>query len=493
MLENNYNNQIDFIKCEIGKKNPIVIKNFYIGKTEPLNASIIYINGLANKDIIDRDILTPLMIHVQEVLTPNEDSLDYLAKRYIAMCNTSIETDINNVIEALKGGKTIILVENVNNFIVIDTTGGNYRSITDPQIESPIRGSREGFIENLETNVSILRRNIKDKNLSTENFKIGRRSQTDMSLMYIDDIVDKDVLNEVRTRIMAIDVDSVTDTGMIEQFIEDSPYSVFPQVFGTESPSVVKSNLMEGKIAIILNGTPYVLTAPAIFVQFFQAADDYNERTVVSTFSRILRSLATFVVIMLPALYLTLIQFNVELIPVKFINPIVQSRQGIALTPFLEILSMELVVELLREGGLRLPPKIASTLSIVGGIIVGNTAIESKIVSPTTLLVVGVCVIATFVIPNYEMALSIRFIRFPMLLLANSIGFLGIAAGSFILLVQLLSLESFGVPYFSLYHNDLKDVFIRAPLWKMNDRPLEVPNTNAVRQNDFRAKWWRKK
>ena len=493
MLDNNFNDQINFITNELGNKNPIVIKNFYIGKTEPLNASIIYINGLANKDIIDRDILTPLMLHVHEVLTPKEDTPDYLSKSYIAMCNTSIEHDINNAVDAIKGGKTVVLIKDINNFIIIDTTGGNYRSITDPPIESPIRGSREGFIENLETNTSILRRNIKDSNLSTENFKIGRRSQTDLSLMYIDDIVDKDVLNEVRKRITAIDVDSVTDTGMIEQFIEDSPYSLFPQVFGTESPSVVKSDLMQGKIAIILNGTPYVLSVPATFVEFFQAPDDYNERTIVSTFSRILRCIATFVVISLPALYLTLIQFNVELIPVKFINPIVQSREGIALTPFLEILSMEIVVELLREGGLRLPPKIASTLSIVGGIIVGNTAIESNVVSPTTLLVVGVSVIATFVIPNYEMALSIRFIRFPMLMLANSIGFLGIAAGWFILLIQLLSLESFGVPYFSLYQDDLNDIFIRAPLWKMNDRPKGIPNNDAVRQSDFRTKWWRKK
>ena len=493
MLDNNFNDQINLIQSEIGKKNPIIIKNFYIGKITPLNASIIYINGLANKDIIDRDILTPLMLHVHETLALNDDTPDYLAKSYIAMCNTEIQADIHNVIEAIKSGKTAIIIENINSFIVIDTTGGNYRSITDPPIESPIKGSREGFIENIETNVSILRRNIKDKNLSIENFKVGRRSQTELSLMYIDDIVDKDVLDEVRKRITAIDVDSITDTGMIEQFIEDSAYSVFPQVFGTESPSIVKSDLMEGKIAIILNGTPFVLTVPAVFVEFFQAPDDYNERTVISTFTRLLRCLAVFVVIIMPALYLTLIQFNVELIPVKFVNPIVQSRQGIALTPFLEILSMELVVELLREGGLRLPPKIASTLSIVGGIIVGNTAIESRIVSPTTLLVVGVGVIATFVIPNYEMALTIRFIRFPMLLLANSIGFLGIAAGCFILLIQLLSLESFGVPYFSLYQNDLNDVFIRAPLWKMNYRPEEIPNSNAVRQSNFRNKWWRKK
>ena len=493
MFKNNFDEQINLIINEIGKKNPITIKNFYIGTSTPLNASIIYINGLSNKDIIDRDILIPLMLHVHEILDPKENIPDYLSKKYIAMCNTSIETDINNVIEAIKGGKSAILIENINNFIVIDTTAGNYRTISDPPIESPIRGSREGFIENIETNISILRRNIKDKNLSTENFKVGRRSQTDVVLMYIDDIVDKDILNEVRKRILAIDVDSVIDSGKIEQFIEDSPYCAFPQVFGTESPSIVKANLMEGRIAIIVNGTPYVLTVPALFVEFFQAPDDYNERTVVSTFTRILRCMAVFIVISLPSLYLTLIQYNVELIPVKFINPIVQSREGIALTPFLEILSMELVVELLREGGLRLPPKIASTLSIVGGIIVGNTAIESKVVSPTTLLVVGVSVLSTFLIPNYEMALTIRFLRFPMLFLASAIGFLGIATGWFVLLIELFSLESFGNPYFSLFQSDLKDIFVRAPLWKMNDRPIAIPNNNVVRQKDFRLKWWRKK
>ncbi|MGK0466538.1 spore germination protein [Clostridium sp.] len=493
MSENSYSTQIDFITNEIGKKNPIIIKNFYLGITKPLNASIIYINGLSNKDIINRDILTPLMLHINETLDAKEDTPDYLAKKYIVMCNTLIENDINIVINSLKSGKSVILIENINSFIVIDTTAGNYRSISDPPIESPVRGSREGFIENLETNISMLRRNIKDKNLSIENFKVGRRSQTDLALMYIDDIVDKDVLSEVRTRITAIDVDSIIDSGQIEQYIEDSPLCIFPQVFGTESPSIVKGNLMEGRIAIILNGTPFVLTVPAVFVEFFQAPDDYNERTIISTFSRILRCIAVFTVITLPAIYLTLIQFNAELIPVKFINPIVNSREGIALTPFLELMAMELVVEFLREGGLRLPPKIATTLSIVGGIIVGNSAIESKVVSNTTLLIVGVAVISTFLIPNYEMALSIRFVRFPMLFLANSIGFLGIAAGWFVLLIQLFSLESFGVPYFSLYQKDMKDIFIRAPLWKMNDRPEAIPNNNAVRQSDFRTKWWRKK
>jgi hypothetical protein len=360
--------------------------------------------------------------------------------------------------------------------------GGRYRAVSEPQNETAIRGSREGFVENIETNISLLRRRTKDKNLVVENFRMGIRSQTPLALIYIDDVVDKDVLEEVRRRIQNINVDIIQDTGILEEYIEDCNYSIFPQTFGTERCDVVLANIMEGRIALILNGTPYVLTVPAIFVEFFQATEDYNERTIVSSFARMLRLLAVFIIITFPSIYLTLIQYNIEVIPVKFINPIVQSRQGIALTPFLEILAMEIVVEFLREGGLRLPPKIAPTLSIVGGIIIGNTAVDSRIVSPTTLLVVGISVIATFLIPNYEMSLSIRILRFPMLMLANAAGVLGIAAGSFFLIVHLFSLESFGVPYLEFNYNDLKDIFIRSPYNKMKTRPEAIPNINPLRQ-----------
>ena len=481
-LENN----INFVVKEIGNGSPIIIKRFFIGKDEPIEAVTMYINGLVSKDTIDRDILNPLMLHVNENLVIDQNTVDYVSKRYIPMSNTTIEENINNVVEAIKSGKTALFIGDLEKFIILDTTGGEHRTISDPLNESAVRGSREGFVENLETNISILRRKIKDKNLTIENFKVGRRSQTSLVIAYIDDIVDKNVLIEVRKRIISIDVDFVTDTGMIDQYIEDSAYSIFPQIYVTERPDIVKADIMEGRVAIILDGTPFALTAPAVFVQFFQGVEDYNDRTIVASFSRILRLIAIFIVITLPSLYLTLINYNIELIPVKFINPIIESRNGIALTPFLEILSMEVFVDFLREGGLRLPPKIASTLSIVGGIIIGNMAVQSKIVSPTTLLIVGISVVSTFLIPNYEMSLSIRFIRFPMLVLADILGFLGIAAGWLFIIIHLSSLESFGVPYFSIKSSDLKDIFIRAPLWKMNKRPKSIPNNNSVRQSDFR-------
>ena len=485
-MNSDMDNKIDFIVNEVGSKSIVIVKEFVIGKEEGIEAALIYVNGIVDKNIIDRDILEPLMLHVHENITLSRKLPEYICKKYITASNVKKETDIIKVIDGVKVGKTAILIDKIDEYIIVDTTGGNQRAISDSENESAVRGSRDGFVENLETNISLLKRKIKDKNLVVETFNVGERTKTEVVLIYIKDIVDSEVLQEVRHRTRSVDVDFAA--GMLEQYIEDDSYSIFPQVYGTERPDIVKANIMEGRIAILIDGTPYVHTVPAIFVEFFQAVEDYFQRTIVASFARLLRILAVVIVITAPSIYLSLIYYNAELIPVKFINPIVQSREGIALTPFLEILLMEVVIEFLREGGLRLPPKIAGTLSIVGGIIIGNTAIESKIVSPTTLLVVGVSVIASFLIPNYDMSLSIRFIRFPMLILANAMGLLGIVAGSFFLLIHLCSLESFNVPYFSIKKSDIKDIFTRAPLWKMNKRPEAIPNNNPIRQSDFRNK-----
>jgi hypothetical protein len=206
------------------------------------------------------------------------------------------------------------------------------------------------------------------------------------------------------------------------------------------------------------------------------------EKTLISNFINLLKVLSVILVIFLSPVYLALISYNVELIPISFIIPIAQSRQGIPLPPFIEILIMEIVIEFLREGGLRLPPKIAATISIVGGIIIGNAAIESKVVSPSTLLIIGISTVASFIIPNYEMALSIRVIKFFMLVLSDALGFLGIAIGCYFLLVHAFSLKSMGVPYLTFSKQDMKDTFIRFPLYKLNKRPDEIPNKDPIRQ-----------
>jgi spore germination protein KA len=487
-------NYIALIKGEIGESSPIIIKHILLGTGQPLEAILVYVNGIADKNILDRDILKPLLLSINENLNGRPNLIDYLSKKYVAMSNTAVQKNLNEAIINIKRGNTVIFINNIQEFLIIDTRGGAFRNISDPFIESSARGPRESFLENLEVNTSMIRRNIKDKNLVFESYTLGQRTQTDLIMVYLKDIADDDVVNKVKERLSVIDIDQVFAAGIIEQFIEDSPYSIFPQANVTERADKACSHILEGRIAILVEGTPQVLTVPAIFTEFLQSVEDYYDRTIVANFTRLLRFIAIFIIITATPLYLVFIKFNSELIPVNFIIPIIESRRGIALSPVLEILLMEIVIEFLREGGLRLPSKIAQTLSVVGGIIVGDTAVRSKFVSPTTLFIIGIAVVATFVVVNYEMSMSIRFIRFPMLILADILGVLGITIGWFILIVHLLSLDSFGVPYFAINKKiDLQDKFIRSPIWKQNKRAEGIPHKDDIRQKDFRSKWRQKR
>lgn len=485
---NNVENNITNIKNLMGTKNELVIRNFIIGKDDFLEAAILYMNGLANKDMIDRDILNPLMLHTSDENFGKVNNLEnYIYKKYITVSNTDIEPDIVKACDSIKKGKTVLIIQNCSNFIVIDTTGGVHRNISEPVNETSLKGPREGFVENLETNLSILRRRIKDKNLVTEKFIIGKRSQTDLVLIYIDDIVNKDFLQKIKDKINTIDIDEALGNSIIEQCIEQHPYSIFPQIHGSERPDIIQAALMEGRVAFLLNGTPYVATYPSVFIEFFQTMEDYYGRTLVSSITRIIRIIATIIVLFLPAIYITFIKYNQELIPAEFVKSLMQSRKGIALTPFMSLFLIKIIIDLLREGGLRLPSKIGQTLSVVGGIIIGDTAVKSKGISSTTMLVAGIATVASFAISNYEMSSAIRIMGYPMLLLSNWLGMLGIVIGGFFILAYLCSTENFGVPYFSLSKSDMKDTFYRAPIWKMNKRPDAIPHNDPVRQNDFRG------
>lgn len=491
--QNSQNDTINIIKSLVGDVNELTIREFFIGQKSNIPGTVIYMHGLVQKDIIDRDILRPLMIYANDDLKNIPNLEEYIAKKYITVGAVKTSLDINEVIDSIKRGKTIVWINSSSTYIIADTTGGIYREVTDPQYETSPTGPRDSFVENLETNISMLKRRIKDKSLKTESFTLGRRSQTDVILMYIDDIADKNILNELRSKLTSIDVDNVQSVSMTKQYLEKYPLGIFPQTISTERPDRVEANLMEGKIALLVQETPFVATFPTLFVEFFQTVEDYYYRSILGSFTRLLRYLAAFIVICLPAIYLSIMQFNAELIPIEFIKNIVKARKGIVLTPFMSILSMNLIVEFLREGGLRLPTKIGQTLSVVGGIIIGNAALQAKVVSSLTLLIVGITTIATFLIPNYEMSLSIRLLSYPTLILSNWLGLLGVAIAIFLILGYLSSMESYGVPYFSFHKGDIKDSIIRAPIEMMTKRPESIPNTNPTRQTNFRSKFKRSK
>lgn len=486
MNDKEISNEINYIIDKSGFKDYITVKNFYIGRGDCLKASIVYVKSLVDKEKINENILKVLMLEVEDDLSRQDNMAEYICRKYIIWGEAYLEASLDRAAVEVSNGKSAILIENAEECIIVDTVNSEHRPISDPENESSLRGTREGFVESVDINISMLKRFISDKSLEVERFKVGRRSQLELAFVYIKSLADDNIILEVRRRINSIDTDFVNSSGMVEQYIEDSTYALFPQTYATERPDVVAAQLMDGKIALILNQTPFVITVPSIFPEFFQTVEDYFERTLIGSFTRILRFTAAIIVITLPSLYLTLISYNVELIPIKFIIPIINSRQGIPLPPFLEILLMEIIIEFLREGGLRLPPKIAATLSIVGGIIIGNAAIESKVASPSTLLIIGVSTIASFLIPNFSMSRSIRFIGLLMLILSQTMGFLGIATGWIFLIVHLFSLKSFGNPYFTIKRSDLKDLVTRAPLWAMKKRPASIPVKDQDRKRRFK-------
>lgn len=465
------------------------VKKINLGKGNNVKIALVYDKDLIDRNIISDYILKPLMLHIEESFTGKENITEILIEKYICVDDTILKTDAEEITDFIKKGFTAVFVPNTENIIIINTAKKDYKPILPPEIESSIRGPKEAFTESIESNLSIINRRIKDKNLRIERFIIGERSQTEVAIIYIEDIADEKLVNNIRERLNLIKVDHIKNVAYIEEYIENNSYTIFPQFFTTERPDVMEATIIEGRVGILMEGAQQGITAPAVFIEFFQTVEDYNQKFMLSTVIRFFRIIAVILVLSSSSIYLTLVKFNVELLPDKLLQPIVQSRVGIALSPVMEIVSMELIVEFLREGGLRLPSKIGQTLSVVGGIIIGDAAIKSHLVSSTTLLVVGVSTVASFLIPNYEMSLAIRIAKFPILFLTNALGIIGVSIGWFFILVELCSLDSVGVPYLQFKKTDMKDIFIRAPLWKMNKRPKAIPNKNPVRQKDFRKKF----
>ncbi|MCR1154719.1 spore germination protein [Clostridium botulinum] len=465
------------------------VKKINLGKGNNIKIALVYDKDLIDRNIISDYILKPLMLHIEESFTGKENITEILMEKYICVDDTILKTDNEEITDLIKKGSTAVFVPNSENTIIINTVKKDYKPILPPEIETSIRGPKEAFTESIESNLSVINRRIKDKNLRIERFIVGERSQTEVAIIYIKDIADEKLVNKIKERVNLIKVDHIKNAGYIEEYIENNSYTVFPQSFTTERPDVMAVNIMEGKIGILMEGSQQGITLPAIFIEFFQTVEDYNQKFMLSTVIRFFRVIAVVLVLSLTSIYLTIVKFNVELLPDKLLQPIVQSRVGIAFSPVMEIVSMELIVEFLREGGLRLPSKIGQTLSVVGGIIIGDAAIKSHFVSSTTLLMVGISTVATFLIPNFEMSLAIRILKFPILFLTNALGIIGVSIGWFFILVELCSLDSMGVPYLQFKKSDMKDTFMRAPLWKMNKRPKAIPNKNPVRQKDFRKRF----
>lgn len=348
------------------------------------------------------------------------------------------------------------------------------------------RGPRQGFTESLQTNISMIRRYIKNPNLWVEKMKKGSVTNTDIALMYIQGICDEKVLKEVKQRLEKIDIDSILESGYIEQLIEDETFTTFPTMYHTERPDVVAGNLLEGRFAIIVDGTPFVLIAPALFVQFFQSVEDYYSRFDIATSIRILRVLVFFISLVAPAVYVAATTFHQEMIPTQLLVVIAAQREIVPFPAVVEALTMEVAFEILREAGVRLPRVVGSAVSIVGALVIGQAAVQAGIVSPAMVIIVALTAIASFATPAFAMAISARLIRFIFIIASAVMGFYGLILGIIMMFVHLCSLRSFGVPYMSplapFSSQGVKDALFRVPWWADEKRPESVSKEDKVRQ-----------
>lgn len=438
---------------------------------------LIFADGLIDTQALENVLLKPIFDdRASDGANPIRISGRIIQDQLVAFAQVQTVATIGEVANGILKANIGLLIDGENQAIVADLKGFDKRAVDEPDAEISVRGPRDGFTENLRTNTSLIRRRIRTPKLKMESFTVGRVSQTDVVIAYLEGIAPDSILEEVRTRIGRIRIDGVLESGYIEEFIEDTSWSPFPQVQNTERPDIVCAALLEGKVAIMVDNTPFALIVPMTFWTGLQAVEDFYERSIYTTFIRLIRYSLFNIALLLPSLYVALSTFHQQLIPTNLLISIANSREGVPFPTFVEALLMEFMFEGLREAGIRLPKAVGSAVSIVGALVIGQSAVQAGIVSAPVVIVVATTGIASFAIPRYNFGTAYRLLRFPMLCLAGTLGLYGIICGLFLMIIHLIGLRSFGVPYMSpvvpQIPQGMKDVFVRAPRWTMTDRPV---------------------
>lgn len=384
----------------------------------------------------------------------------------------------------LLNGCAVLLLAGADAGLAVNMTELHARQIEEPNVQSVVRGPREGFTEVLDWNTAMLRRKLHTPDLWLESRLIGRQSRTRVVIAYLNGIVTDTVLAEVRSRLDEIDIDAVLESNYIEEFIQDSQFTLFPTVFNTERPDVVAANLLEGKVAILVDGTPFVLIVPALFTQFFQSSEDYYQRADFASLVRLLRFIAFFLATMTPSVYIAVTTYHQELIPTTLLYNLASQREGVPFPALLEGLLMEVTFEILREASVRMPKTIGQSISIVGTLVIGQAAVEAGLVTAGMVIVVSITAISNFVMPAFNMGIASRILRFFLMALAGSFGLFGVFLGTIVIVVRLCSLQSFGVPYMAPFApfraSDQEDALFRAPLRWMTMRPSTAKRGRRV-------------
>ncbi len=477
-------NNIDYIKYIFSDCGDIIYREFFAG----CNMCLVYIDNITNSVAIEESILTNLM-NRSDMHGDGNEFIDRSLLEVVSVKDVKKIYTFEEVINAILSGDTVILCDEADSALQASTKGFPTRGVGSVKTEVSVLGPKDAFNESIAVNIVLIRRRIKNTKLKLKRMKIGTGTKTDIAVMYMEGIVNNEILKNVEKSLENVDIDGVYDSGYIEQLIEKEFTSPFPQIQITERPDKTASSLMEGRIAVVVDNSPYVILLPAPLNEFFQSADDYYERWEIMSFIRFMRYVGAFLAISLPGLFIALAVYNPSVLPVSLALKIAGSRQNIPFPTAAEMLVMEIAFELLIEAGIRLPSPVSSTIGIAGGIIIGQAAVEAGIVSPMIIIISALTAICTYVIPNTSVTAGIRIFKYIIIFTSSFFGLFGFWIGILLLLIHLSSIKTFGIPYLYPFcsasengYSDLKDSIFRLPLFMIKKRPVYANKENRKKQ-----------
>lgn len=483
-LSKNLKNNINSIKQQFNNSKDIIVKSFSVAK---LNVAVIYLKGMTDTLMLTDFVIKPMQ---QTKVLPKTNKINHIISNVITYPEIASETDFYNLIDEISKGKVCLFFDGSNEAYLIELDKYKERSLTEPPTSAVLKGPREGFNENLKTNLSVIRKILATDKLKTEMLTVGDVTKTQVCVMYLKGIATKSIVKQVINKINKIKIDGIIDSYYIAEFLSPRKYSIFKQIGSAEKPDVVAAKMLEGRIAILVDGSPLVLTVPFVLLEDFQASDDYYSNSAHASFVRCIRIISFFVTILLPGMYIAIQLNHYKALPLKFLVTIVNSTQGLPLSPFAEIVFVLILFEILYEASLRMPEYLGIALSVVGALILGDTAVKAGIISPPAVMIVALSGITLYTIPDQAQQLSL--LRFIFTMAGGLLGFYGLVIMAVFFVVYLNDFDSYGSPYLApispYIKADNKDAIFKKPLPDMVMRPKTIPNVNKRRIKKWRDK-----
>ncbi|MBW7571914.1 spore germination protein [Caproiciproducens sp. AGMB10547] len=489
-LDNSLDNNIALFKRVFKDDETVIFREFQNKWLKAARCCIIYVDGMVNTEIVNENIIQPVLRSDLSENMESENLLKEFQSKIVVSNDVKTETAIDAIVKSVVYGDTLFLLDGYAEALVISSKGWQSRSISEPECAKVVRGPREGFTESIMVNLSLVRRKIKNSDLKFKFKEIGERTHTKTCICYIKDLASDDILSELERRLDQIDIDGIIDSGYIQELIRDAPYSPFETVGSSERPDIIAAKLLEGRIALFVDGSPFVLSVPYVVVENFQSNEDYYNNYIFGSMNRLIRGFTAVTAITVPAIFLSIVAYHQEMLPTPLLLSISASRQGVPIPTAVSLFLMLFIFDILREVGIRMPAPIGQAVNIVGALVLGQAAVEANLVSAPVVIVTALTGIMTLINMNFLSA-TIIFRNF-LLLGASVLGIYGFFMCIVIMYLHLMSIRSFGVPYMMnvtrAKNSDGQDAWIRAPWWTMTLRPKIIAAKNLVRQSSAKSK-----